>query len=198
MYDTARLVKNNYLAPSVSKLGNEKFTSAFNVVSEGLSKLKPRPVTQFASDVLTPAFLKTSQSLVDAWGKNGEITMSDLIWSGGKGLVGGGLGAVKYHEGSSVKDPRTIAQLGMSHDTSMSRIAYVRDPEKNQALLEKKEKELDKIMLDAGRDNVFSKGKDELKGMLSYAKEHQEEVMNNPDKSFSELIVDYQNSKGEK
>ena len=198
MYDTARSVKKNYLLPIVNKLDNKIVTGAFNGVSKGLSKIKPRPVTQFVSDVLTPAALSTSQSLVDTWGKNGEITMSDLYWSGGKGLISGGAGALKHHEGSSVKDPRTIAQLGMSHDTSLSRITYVRNPEKNHALLEKKEKELDKIMLDAGRDNVFSKGKDELKGMLSYAKDHQEEVMNNSDKSFSELIVDYQNSKGEK
>ena len=80
----------------------------------------------------------------------------------------------------------------------MSRITYVRNPEKNKALLEKKEKELDKIMLEVGRDNVVSKGKDELKDMASYIKDHREEVVNNSDKSFSELIVDYQNSKGEK
>jgi hypothetical protein len=86
----------------------------------------------------------------------------------------------------------------MSHDTSLSRITYVRNPEKNKALLEKKEKELDKIMLEVGRDNVVSKGKDELKDMASYIKDHREEVVNNSDKSFSELIVDYQNSKGEK
>ena len=53
-------------------------------------------------------------------------------------------------------------------------------------------------MLEVGRDNVVSKGKDELKDMASYIKDHREEVVNNSDKSFSELIVDYQNSKGEK
>ena len=131
-------------------------------------------------------------------GKKGEIGLTDIIWSGTNGFKAGISGRNKYHEGSSVKDPRTIAQLGMSHDTSLSRITYVRNPEKNKALLEKKEKELDKIMLEVGRDNVVSKGKDELKDMASYIKDHREEVVNNSDKSFSELIVDYQNSKGEK
>ena len=198
MYDTARLVKNNYLAPSVTKLDNEKVTRAFNVVSEGLSKLKPRPVAQFASDVLTPAFLKTSQSLVDTWGRNGEITMSDLLWSGGKGLIGGGLGAVKYHEGSSVKDPRTIAQLGMSHDTSMSRIAYVRDPEKNKARLEQKMKDLDKTMLGIGRGKVVSKGLDEMQDTHSYIEKQPGDFESKYEKPISEIIVGYKDSKVKK
>ena len=198
MYDTARSVKNNYLAPGVTKLGNEKVTRAFNVVSEGLSKLKPRPVAQFASDVLTPAFLKTSQSLVDTWGRNGEITMSDLLWSGGKGLIGGGLGAVKYHEGSSVKDPRTIAQLGMSHDTSMSRIAYVRDPEKNKARLEQKMKDLDKTMLGIGRGKVVSKGLDEMQDTHSYIEKQPGDFASKYDKPISEIIVGYKDSKVKK
>ena len=198
MYDTARSVKNNYLAPIVTKLDNEKVTRAFNVVSEGLSKLKPRPVTQFASDVLTPAFLKTSQSLVDTWGRNGEITMSDLLWSGGKGLIGGGLGAVKYHEGSSVKDPRTIAQLGMSHDTSMSRIAYVRDPEKNKARLEQKMKDLDKTMLGIGRGKVVSKGLDEMQDTHSYIEKQPGDFESKYDKPISETIVGYKDSKVKK
>ena len=198
MYDTARSVKNNYLAPSVTKLDNEKVTRAFNVVSEGLSKLKPRPVAQFASDVLTPAFLKTSQSLVDTWGRNGEITMSDLLWSGGKGLIGGGLGAVKYHEGSSVKDPRTIAQLGMSHDTSMSRIAYVRDPEKNKARLEQKMKDLDKTMLGIGRGKVASKGLDEMQDTHSYIEKQPGDFESKYDKPISETIVGYKDSKVKK
>ena len=198
MYDTARLVKNNYLAPSVTKLDNEKVTRAFNVVSEGLSKLKPRPVAQFASDVLTPAFLKTSQSLVDTWGRNGEITMSDLLWSGGKGLIGGGLGAVRYHEGSSVKDPRTIAQLGMSHDTSMSRIAYVRDPEKNKARLEQKMKDLDKTMLGIGRGKVVSKGLDEMQDTHSYIEKQPGDFESKYEKPISEIIVGYKDSKVKK
>ena len=198
MYDTARSVKNNYLAPSVTKLDNEKVTRAFNVVSEGLSKLKPRPVAQFASDVLTPAFLKTSQSLVDTWGRNGEITMSDLLWSGGKGLIGGGLGAVKYHEGSSVKDPRTIAQLGMSHDTSMSRIAYVRDPEKNKARLEQKMKDLDKTMLGIGRGKVVSKGLDEMQDTHSYIEKQPGDFESKYDKPISEIIIGYKDSKVKK
>ena len=198
MYDTARSVKNNYLAPSVTKLDNEKVTHAFNVVSEGMSKLKPRPVAQFASDVLTPAFLKTSQSLVDTWGRNGEITMSDLLWSGGKGLIGGGLGAVKYHEGSSVKDPRTIAQLGMSHDTSMSRIAYVRDPEKNKARLEQKMKDLDKTMLGIGRGKVVSKGLDEMQDTHSYIEKQPGDFESKYDKPISETIVGYKDSKVKK
>ena len=198
MYDTARSVKNGYLAPLVNRLDQERVTHTFNNVSEKLSKLKPRPVTQFASDVLTPAFLKTSQSLVDTWGRNGEITMSDLLWSGGKGLIGGGLGAVKYHEGSSVKDPRTIAQLGMSHDTSMSRIAYVRDPEKNEARLEQKMKDLDKTMLGIGRGKVVSKGLDEMQDMHSYIEKQPGDFESKYDKPISEIIVGYKDSKVKK
>jgi len=198
MYDTARSVKNNYLAPLVNRLDKERVTHTFNNVSEKLSKLKPRPVTQFASDVLTPAFLKTSQSLVDTWGRNGEITMSDLLWSGGKGLIGGGLGAVKYHEGSSVKDPRTIAQLGMSHDTSMSRIAYVRDPEKNKARLEQKMKDLDKTMLGIGRGKVVSKGLDEMQDTHSYIEKQPGDFESKHDKPISEIIVGYKDSKVKK
>ena len=198
MYDTARSVKNGYPAPLVNRLDQERVTHTFNNVSEKLSKLKPRPVTQFASDVLTPAFLKTSQSLVDTWGRNGEITMSDLLWSGGKGLIGGGLGAVKYHEGSSVKDPRTIAQLGMSHDTSMSRIAYVRDPEKNEARLEQKMKDLDKTMLGIGRGKVVSKGLDEMQDMHSYIEKQPGDFESKYDKPISEIIVGYKDSKVKK
>lgn len=203
-YDSARKVKNK-ISPYVQKINNEKITNAFDVTSEKVSNLikkskvdEPRPLIQSAFDTLTPAVLKTSQDLIDTWGKKGEIGLTDVIWSGANGFKAGISGRSKYHEGSSVKDPRTIAQLGMSHDTSLSRITYVRNPEKNHALLEKKEKELDKIMMEIGRDNVVSKGKDELKDMASYIKDHREEVVNNSDKSFSELIVDYQNSKGEK
>ena len=203
-YDSARKVKNK-ISPYVQKINNEKITNAFDFTSEKVSSLikktkvdKPRPVIKRAFDTLTPAVLKTSQDLIETWGKKGEIGLTDIIWSGANGLKEGKSGWSKYHERPSIKDPRTIAQLGMSHDTSLSRITYVRNPEKNHALLEKKEKELDKIMLDIGRDNVVSRGKDELKDMASYIKDHREEVVNNSDKSFSELIVDYQNSKGEK
>ncbi|WP_253746044.1 DUF6531 domain-containing protein [Rothia mucilaginosa] len=203
-YDSALKAKNK-ITPYVQKINNEKITNAFDFTSEKVSNLikkskvdEPRPLIQRAFDTLTPAVLKTSQDLIDTWGKKGEIGLTDIIWSGTNGFKAGISGRNKYHEGSSVKDPRTIAQLGMSHDTSLSRITYVRNPEKNKALLEKKEKELDKIMLEVGRDNVVSKGKDELKDMASYIKDHREEVVNNSDKSFSELIVDYQNSKGEK
>ena len=203
-YDSALKAKNK-ITPYVQKINNEKITNAFDFTSEKVSNLikkskvdEPRPLIQRAFDTLTPAVLKTSQDLIDTWGKKGEIGLTDIIWSGTNGFKAGISGRNKYHEGSSVKDPRTIAQLGMSHDTSLSRITYVRNPEKNKALLEKKEKELDKIMLEVGRDNLVSKGKDELKDMASYIKDHREEVVNNSDKSFSELIVDYQNSKGEK
>lgn len=203
-YDSALKAKNK-ITPYVQKINNEKITNIFNATSGKVSNLikkskvdEPRPLIQRAFDTLTPAVLKTSQDLIDTWGKKGEIGLTDIIWSGANGFKAGISGRNKYHEGSSVKDPRTIAQLGMSHDTSLSRITYVRNPEKNQALLGKKKEELDQIMFEVGRDNVVSKGKDELKDMASYIKEHREEVVNNSDKSFSELIVDYQNSKSEK
>ncbi len=203
-YDSARKVKNK-ITPYVQKINNEKITNAFDVTSEKVSNLikkskvdEPRPLIQSAFDTLTPAVLKTSQDLIDTWGKKGEIGLTDVIWSGANGFKAGISGRSKYHEGSSVKDPRTIAQLGMSHDTSLSRITYVRNPEKNKARLDQKKQELDQIMMEIGRDNVFSKGKDELKDMASYIKDHREEVVNNSDKSFSEFIAGYQNSKGEK
>ncbi|MCP8996153.1 hypothetical protein [Rothia sp. P3C3.S176] len=203
-YDSARKVKNK-ITPYVQKINNEKITNVFDVTSEKVSNLikkskvdEPRPLIQSAFDTLTPAVLKTSQDLIETWGKKGEIGLTDIIWSGANGFKVGISGRSKYHEGSSVKDPRTIAQLGMSHDTSLSRITYVRNPEKNKARLDQKKQELDQIMMEIGRDNVFLKGKDELKDMASYIKDHREEVVNNSDKSFSEFIAGYQNSKGEK
>ncbi|WP_315294652.1 DUF6531 domain-containing protein [Rothia mucilaginosa] len=203
-YDSARKAKNK-ITPYIQKINNEKITNAFDFTSEKVSNLikktkvdEPRPLIQSAFDTLTPAVLKTSQDLIETWGKKGEIGLTDIIWSGTNGFKAGISGRNKYHEGSSVKDPRTIAQLGMSHDTSLSRITYVRNPEKNKALLEKKERELDQIMYELGRDNVFSRGKDELKDMSSYIKDHREEVVNKSDKSFSEFIAGYQNSKNEK
>ena len=59
---------------------------------------------------------------------------------------------------------------------SMSRIAYVRDPEKNKARLEQKMKDLDKTMLGIGRGKVVSKGLDEMQDTHSYT-EKQPEIL---------------------
>lgn len=108
---------------------------------------------------MTPATLKMLQGAVDTLGKKGDKSIVDWGLVVASGVKAGHSGFKSYHEGSSVRDPRTVAQLGMSHDTSLSRIAYIRNPEKNQALLEQRVKDLDNTMLDIGRDRVVSMGK---------------------------------------
>ena len=124
----------------------------------GVNRLS-RPSVQRAFDTMTPATLKMLQGAVDTLGKKGDKSIVDWGLVVASGVKAGHSGFKSYHEGSSVRDPRTVAQLGMSHDTSLSRIAYVRNPEKNQALLEQRVKDLDNTMLDIGRDRVVSMGK---------------------------------------
>ena len=101
----------------------------------GVNRLS-RPTVQRAFDTMTPATLKMLQGAVDTLGKKGDKSIVDWGLVVASGVKAGHSGFKSYHEGSSVRDPRTVAQLGMSHDTSLSRIAYIRNPEKNQALLE--------------------------------------------------------------
>ena len=124
----------------------------------GVNRLS-RPTVQRAFDTMTPATLKMLQGAVDTLGKKGDKSIVDWGLVVASGVKAGHSGFKSYHEGSSVRDPRTVAQLGMSHDTSLSRIAYIRNPEKNQALLEQRVKDLDNTMLDIGRDRVVSMGK---------------------------------------
>lgn len=161
----------------------------------GVNRLS-RPTVQRAFDTMTPATLKMAQGAVDTLGKKWDKS-SIVDWGlvAASGVKAGRSGFKSYHEGSSVRDPRTIAQMGMSHDTSLSRIAYVRNPEKNQALLEQRVKDLDNTMLDIGRDRVVSMGKDELKEMLSYTKDNFGDIVEKFPHDLGKVIVDYQDSK---